>query len=65
MFPHKDGLKQGDAPHHCVSTHVRVQANQKGLKLDGSHQLLVYGNNVIVFGRYTHTIKKNRSFVSC
>jgi hypothetical protein len=37
----------------------RVEANQEGLKLNGTHQLLVYADNVNVLGRSIHAIKKN------
>jgi hypothetical protein len=37
----------------------RVQANQEGLKLNGTCQLLVYADGVSVLGRSIHAIKKN------
>jgi hypothetical protein len=37
----------------------RVQVNQDGLKLDGTHQLVVYADDVNILGRSIHTIKKN------
>jgi hypothetical protein len=37
----------------------RVQVNQDGLKLNGTHQLLVYAGNVNISDRSTHTKKKN------
>jgi hypothetical protein len=43
----------------------RVQANQEGLKLNGTHQLVVYGDDVNILGGSIHAIKKkNRSFSS-
>jgi len=38
----------------------RVQVNQDGLKFNGTHQLLVYADNVHKMGRSVHTIKKNK-----
>jgi hypothetical protein len=37
----------------------RVQANQDGLKLNGTHQLLVYADGVIILSGSVHAIKKN------
>jgi hypothetical protein len=37
-----------------------VQANQDGIKLNGTHQLLVYADAVNILGKSAHTIKKNR-----
>ena len=37
----------------------RVQVNQDGLQLSGTHQLLVYVDDVNVLGGSVHNIKKN------
>jgi len=36
---------------------MRVQVNEDGMKLNGTHQLLVYADNIL--GGIVHTIKKN------
>jgi hypothetical protein len=38
----------------------KVQENLVGLKLKGTHQLLVYADDVNLLGDNTDTIKKNR-----
>ena len=37
----------------------RVQVNQDGLKLNGTHQLLVYADGVNILGGSVDTVKKN------
>jgi hypothetical protein len=37
----------------------RVQVNQDGLKLNVTHQLLAYADDVNILGRSIHTKKKN------
>ena len=37
----------------------RVQVNQDGLKLNGTHQLLAYADDVNILGGSVDTVKKN------
>jgi len=36
-----------------------IKSAQRGLKLNGIHQLLLYADDANILGRSTHTIKKN------
>ena len=40
-----------------------VQVNQNGLKLNGAHQFLVYGDAINILGGSLHTVKENRGFL--
>jgi len=65
MIPIRNGLKQEDALSPLLFNFAleyaikRVQVNQDGLKLLGTHQILVYADNVYILGRSIHTVKKN------
>ena len=37
----------------------RVQVNQDGLKLNGTHQLLAYADDVNILGESIHIVKEN------
>jgi hypothetical protein len=63
-------LKQGDAPSPLLFDFAfefairRVQGNLKGLTLNGTHQLLVYADDVNILGASVHTLKKNQKLCS-
>jgi len=65
MFPIKNGLKQGDALSQLFFNFAleytirRVQVNQDGLKLNGTHWLLVYADDVNIVGGSVYTIQEN------
>jgi len=58
-------LKEGDALSPLLfkltseNTIKRVQVNQNGLKLNGTHHLSVYAADVNILGGSVNTIKKN------
>jgi hypothetical protein len=58
-------LKQGDALSPFLFNFAleyairRIQANREGLKLNGTHQLLVYADDDNVLAGSIHSIKKN------
>ena len=65
MFPIKNGLQQGAALLPLLFIFAlayairRVQVNQDCLKLNGTHLLLVYADDVNILGGSVLTIKKN------
>jgi hypothetical protein len=65
MFPIENGLKKADALSslllHFALEYVinRVQVNQDGLKLSGTHHLLDYTDDVNILGRNVRFIKRN------
>jgi len=65
MFPFRNGLKQGDALSPLLFNFAleyairRAQVNQAGLQLNGTHELLIYANDVNMLGGSVHTIKEN------
>jgi hypothetical protein len=65
MFPIKNGLKQGDALRPLLFNFVseyairRIQVNQDGVKMKGTHQLSVYADDVNILGRSVRTVKEN------
>ena len=42
----------------------RVQVNQDDLKLNGTHQLLVYADDLSILGGSIHTLKENAALVA-
>ena len=63
MFPIRNCLKQGDALSPLLFNLEyairRAQVHQDGLKLNGTHQLLAYADDVIILGGSIHMVKEN------
>ena len=64
-FPIRNSLKQGDALSPLLLYFAleyairRVQVNQYDLKLNGTHQILAYADNVNILGGNIYTLKEN------
>jgi hypothetical protein len=65
MFLIRNGLKKGDALSPFLFNFAleydikKVEVNQDGLKLNGTHQLLIYADDVNILGGSVHTVKEN------
>jgi hypothetical protein len=62
VFPNQNGLQQGDASmplflnFALVDAIGKVQGKQMGMKLNGTHQLLVCANDINLLGDNVDTI---------
>jgi len=69
MFPIRNYLKKGNTLSPLLfnfaleNAIIRVQVNQDGMKLNGTHRLLVYADDVNKLGASVHAIKKNTEAV--
>ena len=61
----RNGFKQGDALSPMFFNFAleyairRVQVNQDGLKVSGTHQILAYADDVNILGGSIHTLKES------
>jgi len=64
-FPISNGLKQGDVLTPMLFNFAlgysirRVKVNRDGLKLNGTHQLLAYADDVNILAGSIHALKEN------
>ena len=65
MFLIRNGFKEGDALSPLLFNSAleyairRVQVNPDGLKLNSTHQILAYADDVNILGGSVHTVKEN------
>ena len=64
IFPIKNGSKSVMLYRYCFSSffricHLKVRVNQEGLKLNDTHRILVYADDVNILGGRMLTLRKN------